>query len=127
MRWLEKLLKQKSKKQNVLLGELLRKARTDAGLTQTQAAAHLARDQTFMARLESGLQQPTFVEVEQLARVYGKQVEEFRTLNTIEQRERNLSVAPDKTAEYADLLLQRQKRRRQTKKQHPRKSRLRRP
>lgn len=123
MRWLEKLLKQKSKKQNLLLGELLRKARTDARLTQTQAAAYLARDQTFMARLESGLQQPTFVEVEQLARAYGKQVEEFRTLNTIEQRERNLSVASDKTADYADLLLQRQKRRRQMKKQHPRKSR----
>jgi predicted transcriptional regulator len=119
MRWLVKLLRAKSKAQNVQVGELLEIARKEAGMTQTQAAARVARDQSFIARVESGLQQPTFVEVEQLAEAYGKQLADFQTIKTIEQSNRNFVVAPNKIAEYSEFLSERQKQRRGTKSYRP--------
>ena len=131
MRWLAKLSKDKSKAQNQLLGQLLRNSRKEARLTQTEAAAHLVRDQTFIARIESGSQQATFVEVEQLAGAYGKQLSDFQTITQIELRNRNFSMRPDWIADYSEELVRKHNRRRKPKhqqkqksnhpKQHPRK------
>lgn len=121
MRWLEKLWGDKSKAQNQLLGQLLRESRKQAGLTQTQAAAHLVRDQTFMARIESGSQQATFVEVEQLAQAYGKQLPDFQTVAQIELRNRNFAMSPDWRAAYTNELLRKQRRRRKLSRQGKRK------
>jgi transcriptional regulator with XRE-family HTH domain len=112
MHWLIKLLQQKSKAQNRALGELLRKARTAAGMTQTRAAAAIGKDQTFIARLEAGKQQATFVEVEQLAQSYGKQLTDFKTIDQVELRFRNFAIKPAAVDEYASSLLQKRKRRR---------------
>jgi transcriptional regulator with XRE-family HTH domain len=119
MQWLTKLVKAKSDAQNELLGELLRSARKGSGLTQTQAAAHLARDQTFIARIESGSQQSTFVEVEQLAQAYGKPLSNFQTIDQIELRSRNFAIRPDAVADYTDILLENRKRRREQTRRLP--------
>jgi transcriptional regulator with XRE-family HTH domain len=119
MPWLEKLVKEKSDAQKELLGELLRSARKMKGLTQTEAAAHVVRDQTFIARIESGSQWATFVEVEQLAQAYGKQLSDFQTIHLIEQRNRNFAIRPDAVADYTDLLLENRQQRRKPKRHRP--------
>jgi len=126
MQWLIKLMREKSKLQNELLGKLLRQAREEAGMTQTVAAANLGRDQTFIARIESGSQQATFVEVEQLAQTYGKQLAHFQTIEQIEARDRNHALhyafRPDAIATYAENLLKKRRRKRKlsSPKQRPR-------
>jgi predicted transcriptional regulator len=114
-RWLPKHLEHKSKKQNELLGKLLKEARTEAGLSQNSAAAHLGRDQTFIFRLEKGEQHATFVEVEQLARAYAKSLFDFGTLDKIEQSNQNFSVHPDALKEFSDELLKKRRQRRRQK------------
>jgi transcriptional regulator with XRE-family HTH domain len=118
---LKKLATEKSKAQNQLLGKLLSKSRKLAGLTQTQAAAHLVRDQTFIARIESGSQRATFVEVEQLAQAYGKQLSDFQTITQIELHNRTFTMRPDWVADYTEELVRKQKRRRKPKRQPKRK------
>jgi ribosome-binding protein aMBF1 (putative translation factor) len=126
MQWLIKLMRDKSKLQNELLGKLLRQAREDAEITQTMAAANLVRDQTFIARIESGSQQATFVEVEQFAQAYGKQLADFKTREQIETRDlghsRRYAFSETAIADYAETLLKkrRQKRKLRNPKQRPR-------
>lgn len=57
----------------------LRLAREEAGLTQVQAAKLLGRSQTWMSNSELGERRVDFVEMEDLAAVYGKPLEWFRT------------------------------------------------
>jgi transcriptional regulator with XRE-family HTH domain len=110
MHWLVTLLRKKSRDQNQALGERLRQARESAQMTQTQAASHVGRDQTFITRIESGLQQATFVEVEQLAQAYGKPLTYFQTISQIEQSNRNCAIRSDTLAAYTEVLLQKQRR-----------------
>lgn len=117
MRWLKKLANEKSTAQNKLLGEILSNSRKESGLTQTQAAAHLVRDQPFVARIESGSQHATFVEVELLAQAYGKQLSDFQTLSQITLQNRNFGMRPEWIVEYTTELLRKQKRRRKSNRQ----------
>lgn len=60
-----------SARYRTLIGRL-RRARTDAGLTQAQVAAELGRPQSFISKCESGERRIDPVELELLARLYGK-------------------------------------------------------
>ncbi len=57
----------------------LRQARKESGLTQVQAAKRLGRSQTWLSNSELGERRVDFVELEDLARTYGKPLEWFRT------------------------------------------------
>src|SRR5579863_5744025 len=65
---------------NARLRNLLRLAREESGLTQAQVGRGLGRDQTFIAKIETGVRIASFVEVEELARVYRKTLSDFATL-----------------------------------------------
>lgn len=86
-KWLRRLLDEKMEKQNVELGRRLKKARLDAGWSEWNAAIRMGRDQSFISRIEAGSRQPTFAEVEQLARNYHKPLSEFETILEIEDED----------------------------------------
>jgi transcriptional regulator with XRE-family HTH domain len=73
------------KEQNRLLCNILTDARSRAHLTQSGVAAQFGRKQPFIARIESGLRRVTFVELEQFAKIYGKQLSSFETRTEIER------------------------------------------
>ena len=58
---------------------LLRQARTEAGLTQVEAARLLRRTQTWVSKCELGERRVDFVELEDFAAAYGKSLEWFGT------------------------------------------------
>jgi len=66
----------KNRKYRLFL-ERLKHARLDAGLTQTEAGKLLRRDQTFISKCESGERRVDFVELLELARIYGKPIGYF--------------------------------------------------
>jgi len=55
----------------------LRKARDEAGLTQAQVAKALGRPQSFTSKIESGERRLDFVELQELASLYGKPLTYF--------------------------------------------------
>lgn len=57
----------------------LRQAREAAGLTQVEVARILGRSQTWVSKCELGERRVDFVELEDLARAYGKRLEFFST------------------------------------------------
>lgn len=57
--------------------ELLRKARTEASLTQVEVARQLGRPQSFIAKCESGERRLDVVELATLAKIYKKPVTFF--------------------------------------------------
>jgi len=57
------------------------KARLAAGLTQVQAAAKLRKLQSYVSKCELGERRIDFTELETFAKLYGKPLEFFRTLN----------------------------------------------
>lgn len=57
----------------------LRLAREDAGLTQQEVADVLDRPQTWVSKCEIGERRVDFVELEELAEVYGKALDWFAT------------------------------------------------
>lgn len=57
----------------------LRQARVEAGLTQVQVAKKCRKPQSFVAKFESGERRLDFVEVEKLAKLYGKPITFFRS------------------------------------------------
>ena len=61
------------------LAELLRDAREQAGLTQVQAAEVLGVSQNWISKSEIAERTMRFVEVEQMAIVYGKTIDFFLT------------------------------------------------
>src|SRR3974377_2356428 len=77
-----------------LLCELLKKARNDVNLTQVQVARMLLRRQTFLTRIESGEHRVIFIEVEQLARIYGKPLQYFATIEEVERKNPALIIKP---------------------------------
>jgi transcriptional regulator with XRE-family HTH domain len=50
----------------------LREAREHAGLTQIDAARALGRPQSFIAKIEAGQRRVDVIELQDLAKVYGK-------------------------------------------------------
>ena len=63
-----------------LLLARIRQARKSAGLTQAQVAAKLGRPQSYVSKIESGERRIDFVELEDLAAVYGRPLEFFATV-----------------------------------------------
>lgn len=57
--------------------ERLRKAREEAGLTQTQVAKKLRRPQSHISNVESGQQRVDVVELQIFAKIYGKDINYF--------------------------------------------------
>ena len=53
-------------------------ARLEAKLTQQQVADQLGKPQSFVAKIEAGERRVDFVDLQVLARVYGKPLEYFR-------------------------------------------------
>jgi transcriptional regulator with XRE-family HTH domain len=57
--------------------ELLRRARTEADLTQTEAARRLKRPQSFVSKCESGERRVDIIELIEFCKLYGTSITEF--------------------------------------------------
>lgn len=57
--------------------ERLRKAREEAGLTQTEVAKKLKRPQSHISNVESGQQRVDVVELQNFAKIYSKNIDYF--------------------------------------------------
>lgn len=57
--------------------ERLRKARLEAGLTQTEVAKKLKRPQSHISNVESGQQRVDVVELQNFAKIYDKDIGYF--------------------------------------------------
>lgn len=57
--------------------EVLRQARIESGLTQTDAARLLGKPQSFIAKCEQGERRVDVVELLELCRIYGVSLSEF--------------------------------------------------
>ena len=53
-------------------------ARRDAGLTQVEVAKRLGKAHSFLSKCELGERRVDFVELQQLAKLYGKDISFFR-------------------------------------------------
>ena len=53
-------------------------ARREAGLTQVQVAKRLGKAHSFLSKCELGERRVDFVELQQLAKIYGKDISFFR-------------------------------------------------
>ena len=53
-------------------------ARRDAGLTQVEVAKRLGKANSFLSKCELGERRVDFVELQQLAKIYGKDISFFR-------------------------------------------------
>lgn len=56
---------------------LLRELRLEAGLTQTELASHIEKDQTYVSRYESGQRRLDILEVREICQAIGITLEEF--------------------------------------------------
>ena len=65
-----------SKEYKVVL-ERLRKARLEAGLTQSQVAKKLGHHQSYVSKIESGERRVDVVELNKFAKLYSKSVSYF--------------------------------------------------
>jgi transcriptional regulator with XRE-family HTH domain len=85
------------------LRKKLEEAREESGFSQKRVARHLGREQSYVNRIETARKRRiTFVEVEQLARVYKKDLPFFDTLDEVEKNAPSLqSPYPDVVDEYA--------------------------
>jgi transcriptional regulator with XRE-family HTH domain len=59
------------------LVEQLKKARTEAGLSQIEAAKRLKTTQSQLSKIESGQRRVDLIQLKELAKVYGKTLEYF--------------------------------------------------
>ena len=57
--------------------EKLRKARLEAGLTQTQVAKKIGRPQSHISNIESGQQRVDIIELKRFTKLYGKTINYF--------------------------------------------------
>lgn len=64
-------------KEHAVFVERLKKARTEAGLTQVQVAKKLRRPQSYVSQIESGQQRIDVVELQKFAKMYGKDTNYF--------------------------------------------------
>lgn len=58
----------------------LREARLEAGLSQQQVAKTLKVNQNFISKIETGVRRIDFVELEQFAKIYKKDISFFKTM-----------------------------------------------
>jgi transcriptional regulator with XRE-family HTH domain len=56
---------------------LLREARIEAGLTQTELGSRIEKDQTYVSRYESGQRRLDILEVREISQAVGIKFEEF--------------------------------------------------
>jgi transcriptional regulator with XRE-family HTH domain len=59
------------------LASLLREMRVEAGLTQTDLAARIKKDQAYVSRYESGQRRLDVLEVREVCQAIGSSLEEF--------------------------------------------------
>jgi transcriptional regulator with XRE-family HTH domain len=64
-------------KQRTQLVTLLRELRIEAGLTQTQLAARIEKDQTLVSKFESGERRLDVLEIREICLALGMSFEEF--------------------------------------------------
>jgi transcriptional regulator with XRE-family HTH domain len=64
-------------KQRTQLLTLLRELRVEAGLTQTELAARIEKDQTFVSKYESGERRLDVLEIREICLALGMTFEEF--------------------------------------------------
>ena len=64
-------------KQRTQLVTLLRELRLEAGLTQTELAARIEKDQTLVSKFESGERRLDILEIREICLVLGITFEEF--------------------------------------------------
>ena len=94
----------KTSRQKKLLRKKLKEAREESGLSQERVARQLGREQSYVTRIETAKKRRiTFIEVEQLARVYRKDLAFFATLDEVEHKAPYLQVAAD-VSPSADLI-----------------------
>jgi transcriptional regulator with XRE-family HTH domain len=63
--------------QRARLVSLLREMRVEAGLTQTELAAHIEKDQAYVSRYESGQRRLDVLEVREICQAIGITLGEF--------------------------------------------------
>ena len=63
--------------QRARLITLLREMRLESGITQTELAARIEKDQAYVSRYESGQRRLDVLEVREICRVFGISLEEF--------------------------------------------------
>ena len=63
--------------QHKALTTLLRDLRIEAGLTQTELATRIGRDQTFVSKYESGERRLDILELREICQAVGKGLEAF--------------------------------------------------
>jgi transcriptional regulator with XRE-family HTH domain len=64
-------------KQRTQLVTLLRELRVEAGLTQTELAARIEKDQTFVSKFESGERRVDVLEIREICLALGITLEQF--------------------------------------------------
>jgi transcriptional regulator with XRE-family HTH domain len=86
----------KTPRQRDLLRQKLKEARAESGLSQERVARQLGREQSYVTRIEKAKKRRiTFIEVEQLAKVYRKNLMFFATLDKVEKNDPSLQVPYD--------------------------------
>lgn len=70
----------KQDRKKILLEKLI-EARKEANLTQQEAASKLDKPQSYISKIESGERNVDFLELEDIAKVYGKSLDFFQTNN----------------------------------------------
>ena len=63
--------------QRARLVTLLREIRIEAGMTQTELAAHIEKDQAYVSRYESGQRRLDVLEAREICQAIGITLEEF--------------------------------------------------
>ena len=66
--------------------QAIRKARLDAGRTQAEVARRLGKPQSYISKAETGERRLDFLELEELARLYGVDLKDFSTLGKTKKR-----------------------------------------
>jgi transcriptional regulator with XRE-family HTH domain len=70
-----------SKKEKQRLTRLLVKAREESGLTQNQVSEKGLLSQSVLSKMENGDRRIDFLTLERLAKLYGKTLDYFKTLD----------------------------------------------
>jgi transcriptional regulator with XRE-family HTH domain len=78
--------------------QLLRAARKDAGLTQTEVAKHFQSHASFVSKVESGERRLDIVELADFCRLYGMRVATFLKKVGIDWTSR---IAPPNSSDFA--------------------------
>jgi len=89
--------------QGKVLSRLLRTVRTEADLTQDQLGYLLGRDQSFIAKLESGKRALDLATGEQIAEACQKPLAVFETLSEIDRQHPELKMSVEQSKSLLSL------------------------